>query len=173
LAERLGTDVRKQKFGGLFGQTEYAGKKLILLKPQQYMNRSGQVVATAGGFYQLEPSDLLVVTDDMWLEPGMIRMRAKGSAGGHNGLADIIEKLGTSDFARLRVGIGQSRFGNSVDYVLGKPSAEDRRLIGEAEAEAAEAALCWVKEGVEAAMSRYNSRRGPEGEESSEEGEGK
>ena len=167
VAERLGTDVRKQKFGGLFGQTEYSGKKLILLKPQQYMNRSGQVVATAAGFYRLEAGDLLVVTDDMWLEPGMIRMRAKGSSGGHNGLEDIIEKLGTSEFARLRVGIGKSTVGDSVDYVLGKPGADDRRLIEEAIKQAGDASLCWVAEDVKAAMSRFNSPRATENEESS------
>ena len=167
LADRLGIDVGKKKFGGCLGQGEYEGKKLILLKPQQYMNRSGQVVATAAGFYRLEVSDLLVVTDDMWLEPAMMRMRAKGSSGGHNGLADIIEKLGTTEFARLRIGIGQSTVGDSVDYVLGRPSEEDRRLIGEAAERAGEAALCWVREGVEAAMSKFNSPR-KENEESSE-----
>jgi len=168
LADRLGIDVGKKKFGGCFGQGEYEGKKLILLKPEQYMNRSGQVVATAAGFYKLQASDLLVVTDDMWLEPGMIRMRAKGSSGGHNGLEDIIARLGTTEFARLRVGIGQSGRGDSVDYVLGRPDAEDRHLIDEAAGQACEAALCWVREGVEAAMSRFNSPRMKENEESSE-----
>jgi PTH1 family peptidyl-tRNA hydrolase len=168
LADRLGVNVGKEKFGGCFGQAEYEGKKLILLKPQQYMNRSGQVVATAAGFYKLEPGDFLVVTDDMWLEPGMIRMRAKGSSGGHNGLEDIIARLGTTQFARLRIGIGQSGRVDSVDYVLGRPDAEDRRLIDEAAGRACEAALCWVREGVEAAMSGFNSPRAKESEESSE-----
>ena len=106
LAETLGIEVRKRKFGARFGSSEFADAKLILLKPWQFMNRSGQAVATALGFYKLGANDLLVVTDDMALEPGRIRIRAKGSAGGHNGLADVIEKLSTESFARCRIGIG-------------------------------------------------------------------
>ena len=91
LAKRLFVDVKQKKFGSLFAQTEFEGKKLILLKPQTYMNRSGQAVATAKGFYKLDDADILVVVDDTALEPGVIRVRAKGSAGGHNGLRDIIQ----------------------------------------------------------------------------------
>jgi PTH1 family peptidyl-tRNA hydrolase len=92
LSEALEIEVRKRKFGARFGSGEFADKKLILLKPWQFMNRSGEAVATAVGFYKVDAGDLLVVTDDMDLEPGRIRIRAKGSAGGHNGLADIIER---------------------------------------------------------------------------------
>ena len=99
LAEKYGIDVRKSKFASCFGQGQLGDKKLILLKPQQYMNRSGQAVATAVGFYKLSLSGLLVISDEMALEPGVIRLRPKGSAGGHNGLADIIEKVGSTDFA--------------------------------------------------------------------------
>ena len=106
LAKALAIDVRKRKFGARVGLGEFGDKKLILLKPWQFMNRSGEAVAKAVGFYKLPLSELLVVTDDMALEPGRIRIRAKGSAGGHKGLADIIEKLGTNQFGRLRVGIG-------------------------------------------------------------------
>jgi PTH1 family peptidyl-tRNA hydrolase len=118
LAEALGIDVRKKKFGSRFGMGELANEKLILLKPWQFMNLSGQAVATATGFYRLEANNLLVVTDDMDLETGRIRLRPKGSAGGHNGLADIIDKLGTNDFARCRIGIGRSERQEAVDYVL-------------------------------------------------------
>ena len=107
LAQELGIDVKKRKFGSRFGGGEFADKKLILLKPWQFMNRSGQAVATAAGFYRLNIGDFIVVTDDMDLEPGRIRLRYKGSAGGHNGLEDIIQKLGTNVFARCRGGIGR------------------------------------------------------------------
>ena len=156
LTEVLGTDVKKRKFGARFGEGEYAGTKVLLLKPWRYMNRSGEVVATAVGFYRLSVGDVLVVSDDMWLEPGRIRVRAKGSSGGHNGLVDVLEKLGTDEVVRLRIGIGQSDEADSVDYVLGRPSKEQRALIADGIGRAKEAALCWVKNGVDETMARFN-----------------
>ena len=156
LAELLKIDVASRKFGACLGSGEFADKKLILLKPQEFMNRSGQAVATAVGFYGLAPTDLLVVTDDMALEPGRIRIRTQGSAGGHKGLADVIEKLGTEQISRLRIGIGQSGKEAAEDYVLDKPTAAEKVLIDEAINRAREAVLCWVKEGVEAAMNKFN-----------------
>mgnify|MGYP001461310841 CR=1 FL=1 len=152
----LGVDVRSRKFSSLFGQGEHKGKKLIFLKPQEYMNRSGQSVATVIGFYKLNLNQLLVVTDDLALEPGVIRLRGKGSAGGHNGLADIINKLGSNDFARLRVGIGKSTVEAGRDYVLSRPSAEQAQSIKGAILRAKEAVLLWVESGLEAAMNKYN-----------------
>lgn len=160
LAETLGIEVRKRKFGARFGSGEFADKKLILLKPWQFMNRSGQAVATALVFYKLGASDLLVVTDDMALEPGRIRIRAKGSAGGHNGLADIVEKLGTNQFARLRVGIGQSQDEWTVDYVLDRPTESEKPLLDAAIARARDAVLCWIKSGIDEAMSKFNMKLG-------------
>ena len=156
LAESLKIKVRRRKFGAHFGEGEFSDKKLILLKPWQFMNRSGQAVATAVGFYKLGAEDLLVVTDDMALSPGRIRIRAKGSAGGHNGLADVIEKLGTESIGRLRIGIGQSGEESDVDFVLDKPAETDRLLLDEAIKRAAEAVLCWVECGVETAMNTFN-----------------
>ena len=153
----LKIEVRKKKFGACFGQGEFADKKLILLKPLSFMNRSGQVVATAVGFYKLQLDDLLVVTDDMALPPGRIRIRAEGSAGGHNGLADVIEKLGTESIGRLRVGIGQSGEESAEDYVLDKPTRAEKPLLDEAIERAQEAVLCWVEYGVEAAMNKFNT----------------
>ncbi len=160
LAGRLGIEVRKKKFGGLFGKCEFEEVKLMLLKPQQYMNRSGQVVATAAGFYRLRLEDIMVITDDMALEPGRIRIRTKGSSGGHNGLADIIEKLGSDEFARLRVGIGDSGDEAGEDYVLSRASAQERELIDKGIEESVEAVICWVQEGAEAAMNRFNAQQG-------------
>jgi len=156
LAEALEIEVRKRKFGARFGLGEFAHKKLIVLKPWQFMNRSGRAVATAVGFYKLNVADVLVVTDDMDLEPGRIRIRAKGSAGGHNGLADIIEKLGTNAFARCRVGIGRSCEQEAVGFVLDKPTELERPLLDAAIERARDAVLCWVESGVETAMNQYN-----------------
>jgi len=156
LAEVLKIDVKKKRFGVYLGEGEFAGKKLILLKPRRFMNRSGQVVAAAIGFCRLGLSDLLVVTDDMALSLGRIRIRAKGSAGGHNGLADIIEKLGTESIGRLRIGIGQCGDEVAEDYVLDKPTEAERPLLDEGMERAREAVLCWVEHGVEAAMNKFN-----------------
>jgi len=158
LANRLKVKLNREKFGAAFSRTEFEGKKLILLKPLLLMNNSGQVVAAAANFYKLATSGILVITDDMALEPGMIRLRAGGSAGGHNGLIDIIEKLGTEKFSRLRIGIGNRGQAAGRDYVLSKPAKAEKKLIDTAVTEAAEAVLLWIKEGVEAAMSRFNCR---------------
>ena len=157
LAQKLKIDVKKRKFAARFGWGESGDKKLILLKPWQFMNRSGSAVAKAMAFYKLSVGDLLVVSDDMALAVGAIRLRAKGSAGGHNGLADVIEKLGTDQFGRLRVGIGKSDRVDDVDYVLSRPSEKERLLLDKAAERAQEAVLCWVEHGIETAMNEFNS----------------
>ncbi len=157
LAEQLSIDVRKRKFGARFGLGQFSDKKLILLKPWRYMNRSGHPVATAVGFYKLDLTDLLVVTDDMALPPGKIRIRPGGSAGGHNGLDDVIQKLGTDTFSRLRIGIGQSQKQDAVGFVLGKPAKQDCLLLDEAIQGAKQAVLSWMENGIEATMNKFNS----------------
>ena len=160
LAEALKIEVRKRKFGARLGTGEFAEKKLILLKPWKFMNLSGQVVATAVGFYKLDLNNLIVVTDDLALDPGRIRLRAKGTAGGHNGLADIIEKLGTNEFARCRVGIGstiEEVSQNQVDYVLSKPNENQKVILEKAIDRARDAILCWIEHGIETAMNKFNS----------------
>lgn len=156
LADELGTDIRTKKFASLFGSCSFDGKKILLLKPQTYMNLSGQAVATVMGFYKLQRDSILVITDDMALEPGRIRLRPAGSAGGHNGLADIISKLGSNEFARLRVGIGASDCRDSRDYVLSRPGPEDRELIEKSSYTAVKAVKCWMQDGIDKAMSEYN-----------------
>ena len=165
VARLLGIDTGKKKFGAFFGQDFYDDKKLILLMPQEYMNRSGQAVATAIGFYKLPLEDVLVVTDDMALDPGVIRLRPKGSAGGHNGLADIIARLGTDSFARLRVGIGSSGPIPGRDYVLGRPDRHERELLDEGIIKAREAALRWIEAGIEKTMNEFNVRRAADADE--------
>jgi peptidyl-tRNA hydrolase, PTH1 family len=159
LADKLNIKVKQRKFGARFGTGEFSDKKLILLKPWNYMNRSGQAVATAFGFYKLVLGDMLVISDDLALEPGRIRLRSNGSAGGHNGLADIIEKLGTNGFARCRVGIGSSSElqQDQVDYVLGEPTRAQRPLLEDAVQKSKEAVLCWIEYGIETAMNKFNS----------------
>ena len=156
LSEAFGIEIDKRSFGARMGKGQFAGKDVLLLKPWQYMNLSGRPVADTIGFYKMDLSDVLVVLDDMWLEPGQIRLREKGSAGGHNGLADIIEKLGTENFPRLRIGIGQAPADAAVDYVLGEPEEKDNALINEGLARAKEAAICWLEEGIKPAMTRFN-----------------
>jgi len=158
LAEKLGVELKKGKFNAVFGQTALEGKKLILLKPLTYMNNSGQAVATAAGFYKLQPLQIMVITDDMAIEPGMIRIRASGSAGGHNGLADIIEKLGTVDFPRLRVGIGEKGPIVGREYVLSRPGADDKKLLNQAVEQAVEAVVFWTSQGIDAAMTKFNRK---------------
>ena len=164
LAEKLGTDVKSKKFSAFFGQAEFEDKKLILIKPMLYMNRSGQVIATVAGFYKIPPQDVLVVTDDMALEPGIIRLRTSGSAGGHNGLTDIISKLGGDNFNRLRIGIGKPDRMISKDYVLSKPSLADRTLINRAEERAWQAVLSWASKGPAATMNKFNVKNSESGQ---------
>jgi len=156
LAQKLQIEVKKRKFGARLGTGVFANKKLILLKPWQYMNRSGQAVATAVGFFKLPLSALLVVSDDMDLEPGRIRLRKQGSAGGQKGLADILARLGTEQVCRLRIGIGSAGRVDAVDYVLSRPSPQEKPLLDEAVERAREAVLCWIEHGMDTAMNRFN-----------------
>ncbi|MHC4782297.1 MAG: aminoacyl-tRNA hydrolase [Planctomycetota bacterium] len=160
LAERLGTKVRRKKFNALTEEVFVEETKLLLLKPRQYMNRSGHAVATAAGFHKLSPADILVVTDDMALDVGRLRLRAKGSAGGHNGLKDIIARLGSDDFPRLRVGIGDSGRMDAAAYVLSRFSADERDVIDGAVRTAVDVIYCWLRDGVDLAMTRYNVKNG-------------
>jgi PTH1 family peptidyl-tRNA hydrolase len=162
LAQSVGITRWQTKFGAKFADAQVEGTKLILLKPWQYMNRSGQAVATAGGFYRLTPDQIWVVVDDLALEPGRIRVRARGSAGGHNGLKDIIAKLGTNAFARCRVGVGSAGGRDTVGYVLGRPSGEDAPLLEQAIARAHAATFCWLRQGIEQVMNDFNSALTPE-----------
>lgn len=158
LAERLDVEMNKEKFSAAFGHMEFEDKKLILLKPMTFMNNSGQVITAVVNFYKLTAGDVLVITDDMALEPGMLRLRAAGSAGGHNGLLDIAEKLGTDKFGRLRIGIGSRGQTTGVDYVLSKPLGSERKQIDRAIIDAADAVMLWITEGIEAAMNEFNRR---------------
>jgi PTH1 family peptidyl-tRNA hydrolase len=157
LGRRWSVSEARRQHQGVCGSGHVDGEKVVLLKPETYMNLSGASVLSAVQFYKLNVSELLVIVDDMALPLGQLRLRGQGSAGGHNGLADIISRLGTNEWARLRVGIGEGR-GGAVSHVLGEFSEEQETVIAEAIERAADAAGCWVREGLEAAMNRYNAR---------------
>ncbi len=161
LAERWATQVSQQKFNGLVGRAGHNGQEVLLLKPTTFMNRSGEAVLAAQQFYKLPLDDLLVVLDDLALPVGRLRIRASGSDGGHKGLADILRRLGSHEVARMRIGIGPAQTGETVGYVLGRARPEEESLLKRTVETAAEAVMCWIREGVDNAMNKYNSSPNP------------
>lgn len=157
----LAIEVKRQKFGARVGEGSYKGQRVMLMKPWEFMNRSGQAVATAVGFFKLPLTDLIVVTDDFALDTGRLRLRARGSAGGHNGLDDIIARLGSSEFARCRVGIGHVSGAEAVSYVLGRPASDEKPLLNEAILRARDAVLCWIDFGINKTMNLFNTGSQP------------
>ncbi len=158
LAARLGASVTRAKFDALTGMAVLAGKKVLLMKPQTFMNLSGKAVGAAASFYKLQPQQVLVLYDDIALAPGKLRIRPSGSAGGHNGIKSIIGALGTQDFPRIRIGVGERRGGEAdlADFVLASFSAADRKLMLGRFDDVYEAAGLIVNGDVSAAMNRYN-----------------
>ena len=157
LANRLGLSGAKTKFHAGVLEGRMAGEKVVLMQPMTYMNRSGLAVGEAASFFKLEPSDVLVVVDEVQLPVGRIRLRACGSAGGHNGLTDIQRALGTTAYPRLRVGIDPPGRAPQVDYVLGRFTEEQRQALDPALDKACDAIECWAAEGIEKAMSLHNA----------------
>ncbi len=156
LADKLGVHISEKRFKGLCGITIYNGRKLLLLKPLTYMNLSGESVAEAASFYKLEPSHIIVLFDDVNFDCGRMRIRGSGSAGGHNGMKNIILKLGSDAFPRVRIGVGDKGARDMISHVLGRFEQAERALMDEVSKAAAEAALCIIDNGVPAAMNRYN-----------------
>lgn len=146
------------KFNAMYGRGVIAGEKVILLKPLSYMNLSGAPIRAMCDYFKADPEhELIVIYDDINLQPGQLRIRKKGSAGGHNGMKDIIQKLGTQNFLRIKVGVGAKPAGwDLADYVLSRFSKSERREIDEAVEKAAKAAAFIIKEGPDAAMNQYN-----------------
>ena len=160
LVDKLNADVSEKKHKGLCGKAVIGGQKCILLKPQTYMNSSGESIRAAADYYKIEPEDIIVIYDDISLAPGQLRVRAKGSAGGHNGIKSIIAHLGTQEFPRVRVGVGEkpSRM-DLADYVLGHFSAEDKKIMTDAVKEAADAACEIIESGIDHAMNEHNKKK--------------
>ena len=161
LAKNLGCKVDKSKFQGLYGQINYNGTKLFLLKPQTYMNLSGRSVLQLSSYYNIPPSRIIVLFDDISLEPGRLRIRADGSAGGHNGIKSIIAELGSQDFPRVKIGVGAkaNQEQDLADWVLSGFSAAEQKAMGSAFSEAADAALCIIDKGTQEAANRYNGAK--------------
>ncbi len=159
LSARWGIDVDKKKFDGRCGSGHIAGCQALLLKPETFMNNSGISVRAAMDFYKLQPTDLLVIFDDMAIPVGQIRVRSQGSAGGHNGLSSVILHAGTENFGRVRVGIGTPPLHcDAVQYVLGEFRSDERVKIDLAIKQASDAVELILTAGYDKAMVRYNKK---------------
>jgi PTH1 family peptidyl-tRNA hydrolase len=159
LAEKLGIEFNKNKFFASVGEGFYQGEKVMLMRPETFMNRSGQAVRAAVDFYKLDIEDILIIFDDMDLPCGELRVRAKGSAGGHNGMKDIIAQLGNNTkISRFKIGISHPVYGDTVNYVLGTFSEDEKTLLRPAVQDAAEAALCWLQNDITVTMNRFNGK---------------
>lgn len=158
LADRLHCKIDKGKFQGLYGQASYNGKKLLLLKPQTFMNLSGRSVVQLSAYFNIPPQRIIVLFDDISLEPGRLRVRAEGSAGGHNGIKSIIAELGSQDFPRVKIGVGAKPNPeyDLADWVLSAFSPTEEKALTSALERAADATLCVVDHGVPEAANRYN-----------------
>ena len=161
LADKYNISIKEKKHKALCGTGVIEGVKVMLVKPLTYMNLSGDSVADVMNFYKLDPEDdMLVVYDDIYLAPGNIRVRKKGSAGGHNGIKSIIARCGTQNFMRVRVGVGEKPEGwDLADHVLGHFSDEDSRLVREAVDDAIGAIVMMSQGDVDQAMNNYNAKK--------------
>ena len=157
LAEVLGCKIDKLKFQGLYGQITYRGNKLLLLKPQTFMNSSGRSVLQLSAYFHIPPQKIIVLFDDISLEPGRLRIRAEGSAGGHNGIKNIIERSGTDVFPRIKIGVGAPKGeGELVGWVLGSFSKEEQSVLADAIDRACKAAEEIMTAGCAVAAGKYN-----------------
>ena len=161
LADKLGCRIDKGKFQGLYGQCNYNGTKLFLLKPQTFMNLSGRSVLQLSAYFSIPPQRIIVLFDDISLDVGRLRCRADGSAGGHNGIRSIISEVGSQDFPRVKIGVGAKPHENAdlADWVLSGFSANEQKELKSALERAADAALCIVDKGVGEAANRYNGSK--------------
>ena len=161
LADKLGCRVDKGKFQGLYGQCSYRDKKLLLLKPQTYMNLSGRSVLQLSAYFHVPPQRIIVMFDDISLEPGRLRVRADGSAGGHNGIKSIIQEVGSQAFPRVKIGVGAKPNPeyDLADWVLSTFSAAEEKALGPALERAADAALSIIDNGVPETANRFNGSK--------------
>lgn len=157
LAEKLGTRISEKKFKGLSASVVRNGQKLLLLKPQTYMNLSGESVAEAANYFNIEPDHIIVLYDDINFACGRMRVRGQGSAGGHNGIKSIIACIGNDGFPRVRIGVGAKREQTDLAaHVLGRFAGKDKETMDKAFSAAGDAALCIIDKGVAEAMNEFN-----------------
>ena len=161
LADKLNCKVDKAKFQGLYGQVSHKGRKLLLLKPLTYMNLSGRSVLQLSAFFHVPPQNIIVLFDDISLEPGRLRIRKDGSAGGHNGIKSIIAELGSQDFPRVKIGVGAKPHPDFdlADWVLSAFSPQEEKALQPALERAADAALAIVELGIPEASNRYGGAK--------------
>lgn len=160
LAKKLGVNVNRARFKALTATCDIGGESVMLMKPQTYMNSSGEATAEAARFYKIPPEHVIVVSDEVSLPVGRLRIRQKGSAGGHNGLKSIIDQLGSDQFPRIRLGVGAPPHPDydMADWVLSVFRDQDAADIADAAKRAAEAVECYITEGPERAMNRFNTK---------------
>ena len=160
LAKKLGVNVNRARFKALTATCDIGGESVMLMKPQTYMNSSGEAAAEAARFYKIPPEHVIVVSDEVSLPVGRLRIRQKGSAGGHNGLKSIIDQLGSDQFPRIRLGVGAPPHPDydMADWVLSVFRDQDAADIADAARRAAEAVECYITEGPERAMNRFNTK---------------
>lgn len=156
ISSKYNIDVNKTKFKGEYGKGTIAGENVILLKPLTFMNLSGESIREVMNFYKIPSENIIVIYDDISLEVGTLRIRRKGSAGGHNGIKDIIKNLSTDVFPRIKVGVGQPQ-GDLVSHVLGKFSKEDREIINKIFDVCSNVVESIIKDGLDVSMNKFNN----------------
>ena len=157
LAKRYNIKVKKKEHKALTGECVINGEKVLLVKPQTYMNDSGRAIKLIMDYYNVPSDNIIIISDDIALDVGVLRLRAKGSAGGHNGLKSIIKCIGTESFKRVRIGVGKVPENYDViSFVLSMFPRKERALVKESFNEAASSIECIIEEGIEKAMSKYN-----------------
>lgn len=157
LADKYKIAISRSKFKGLYGIGKIEGEQVVLLKPQTYMNLSGESVIEFVNFYKLKPEEIIVIYDDIDTVPGRIRIRLKGGPGTHNGMKSVVASLNSENFPRVRVGIGQPEHKNDlINYVIGRIKDEDYDILQDGIKKAAEATACIIKNGIDSAMNKFN-----------------
>ena len=157
LAKQYNIEINKKKFKGLYGTGNIEGEKVILLKPQTYMNLSGEAIREIIDFYKIEVKDIIIIYDDIDIEPEIIKIRKKGGPGTHNGMKSVVEHLKTQEFTRIRVGIGSPKYKDDlINYVIGAISEEDIEKLDKGTTLAKDAIIEIIKNGVDIAMNKYN-----------------
>ncbi len=159
IADLNNAKIKKLKYKSLFNEINCNGEKVFLVKPQTYMNLSGESIRDFCSFYKIKPENVIIICDDISLPPGKIRIRRKGSAGGHNGLKSIIYQLNSEDFIRIKIGVGspEHKDYDLADYVLGRFSKDEIPVLEDSIIKASKAVVEIIKNGVDSAMNKYNS----------------
>ena len=157
LAKNNNINITKTKFKALYETGIIQNEKVILLKPQTYMNLSGEAIKEARDFYNVKPEEIIVIYDDIDIEKGKIKLRKKGGPGSHNGMKSVVQELNTTDFIRIRVGIGQPKFkSDMINYVIGNVPEEEQKILQQGTKKAAEAIEEILKNGIDIAMNKFN-----------------